>query len=99
MKTVGLPKRLSFETGPYFSILCCSHFSAVLARMARRRPRLWPIMGSPNEPGGTLFGDLFLLAKRSKMGMRRRKTVKKRVFMICEMLCLWSDEEEEFNRS
>lgn len=53
MKTVGLPKRLIFETGPYFAILCWSHVSAVLARIARRRARLWLIKGiqmSPEEP-------------------------------------------------
>lgn len=87
MKTVGFPKRLSFETEPYFLILCSSHFSAVLARMALRRPRLWPIMGSPSEPGGSLYDDFFLLVRRRKMGMRKRKTVmRRRISMICEAL-------------
>lgn len=58
MKTVGLPKRLSFEIGPYFLALPEIHFSAVLALMAQRKLRLWPTTGMPNDPGGILFDDL-----------------------------------------
>lgn len=72
MNTVGLPKRLNFDMGPYFLILCSSHFSAVFDLMAPRRPRLWPIMGMPSEPGGSLFDDL-LLVRRRKAGRRKRK--------------------------
>ena len=71
IKTVGLPKRLSFDIGPYFVILCWSHFSAVLARLAPRRLRLWPIKGIPSEPGGSLFDDLLPFVRRKKMGMSR----------------------------
>lgn len=38
---------------------------------------LWPIMGSPREPGGTLFAELLLLTRRSKMGKRNKKKVKR----------------------
>ena len=40
---------------------------------------LWPIKGSPSEPGGTLpFGKfLLLLTRRRKMGRRKKKIVKK----------------------
>lgn len=71
IKTFGLPKRLSFDIGPYFVILCWSHFSAVLARLAPRRLRLWPIKGIPSEPGGSLFDDLLPFVRRKKMGMSR----------------------------
>lgn len=73
MKTVGLPKRLTFDMGPYFIILSSSHFSAVLALIARRRIRLWPIIGSPSEPGGNLFDDLLL--RRKKMEIEKTKMV------------------------
>ena len=81
MKTVGLPNRLSFDIGPYFIILSSSHFSAVLARIARRRPRLWPMIGIPSEPGATLFDDSVLLISRSRTGIRKRKRAS-RIFMI-----------------
>ena len=42
---------------------------------------LWPIKGSPSEPGGTPpFGKfllLLLLTRRRKMGRRKKKIVKK----------------------
>lgn len=89
-KTVGLPKRLSFDIGSYFVILCSSHFSAVLARMALRRPRLWPIKGIPSEPGGNLFDDLLPFVRRKKMGMRNREMARK-IFMIYVWhLVFWS---------
>ena len=75
MKAVGLPKSHSFEIGPYFVILCCSHLSAVLERKARRRSMLWPTMGIPSEPGGCLFDDLLPLVKRRKIGMSNSKIV------------------------
>lgn len=58
MKTVGFPKRLSLETGPYFLSLSSDHASAILARIALRRPRLWPTKGSPSDPGGSSSDDL-----------------------------------------
>lgn len=81
MNTVCLPKRISFDIGPYFLILASSHFSAVLARMARRRPMLWPIKGIPSDPGGNLFDDLLPHDRRRKMGVRKRKIARK-IFMF-----------------
>jgi hypothetical protein len=57
--------------------------------MARRRPRLWPKRGIPSDPGGTLFDDLLPLARRRKMGMRKRKIAKK-IFII--FVWLWCIE-------
>jgi len=45
--------------------------------MARRRSRLWPKTGIPNDPGGTFFDDLLSLVRRRKMGMRKRKIARK----------------------
>ena len=39
-------------------------------------------MGSPNEPGGSRSDDFFLLVRRKKTGMRKRKTVRRRASMI-----------------
>ncbi|SPT19772.1 unnamed protein product [Triticum aestivum] len=64
-RTVGLPKRDSLDTGPYLSIRSCIHRLPPSPRMARRRPRLWPITGRPREPGGRLPGCVLLaLARR-----------------------------------
>ncbi|GJN32485.1 hypothetical protein PR202_gb20999 [Eleusine coracana subsp. coracana] len=38
--TVGVPNNESFDTGPYRSTRSWIHRSAVLLRMARRKPRL-----------------------------------------------------------
>ncbi|POO00377.1 hypothetical protein TorRG33x02_037900 [Trema orientale] len=81
-KTVGLPKRVSFEIGPYLLILSSSHFSAVLALIALRKLRLWPIIGIPSEPGGSFFVDLLLLIKRRNMGIRSMREVN-RLLMVC----------------
>ena len=90
IKTVGLPKRLSFDIGPYFLILCSGHFSAVLARMALRRPRLWPIKGIPSKPGGSLFDDLLPFLRRKKMGMRNREIARKIFMIYVWLLVFWS---------
>lgn len=85
---MGFPKRLSFEIGPYFLALSSSHFSAVLAFIALRRPRLWPIMGNPNDPGGILCDDLFpLLLRRRKMGRRKMERIKKIFICVCLTVC------------
>lgn len=86
MNTVGFPKRDNFDMGPYFIILCCNHCSAVLALIARRRLRLWPIMGIPSEPGGSLFDDL-LLVRRRKIGRTKKKMVNRILFMVI-ILCI-----------
>lgn len=64
-------------------ILCSSHFSAVLARLALRRPRLWPIKGIPSEPGGNLFDDLLPFVRRKKMGMRNREMGQENIHDLC----------------
>lgn len=69
-KTVGLPKRVSLDMGPNFLILLLIHCSPVFVRMAQRRPRLWPMIGIPRDPGGSLF-DGFLVLVRRWMVMRR----------------------------
>ncbi|KAM3385283.1 hypothetical protein ACQJBY_009292 [Aegilops geniculata] len=67
--TVGVPNSDSFDTGPYLSILSWIHRLPPSPRMARRRPRLWPITGRPREPGGRLAGCAFLALVRRWMAM------------------------------
>lgn len=75
--------------GPYFWTLFWSHCSAVLARMARRRLKLWPIMGIPSDPGGVRLDDddlgvLVLVMRMSGMMRRRirRRKVVMRMFIV-----------------
>lgn len=44
---------------------------------------LWPMKGSPSEPGGSPFGNLHLLARRRRMG-RKKKIVQRAVVMGSE---------------
>lgn len=99
MKTVGFPNRVSFETGPYFAILLSSHSSAVLVRMARRRPRLSPIKGIPSDPGGSFLEDFLLLTRKRKMVMSRKKmTIMTFVgFRVRKMV--WSGEFERTSQN
>ncbi|GMP65379.1 hypothetical protein CsSME_00026199 [Camellia sinensis var. sinensis] len=82
MKTVGLPNRLSFEIGPYFLTLSSSHCLAVLAFITWRRVRLWPMMGSPRDPGGSFCDDLVFFTRRKKMGMRNSRRRVRKGFMV-----------------
>lgn len=50
---------------------------------------LWPIKGSPSEPGGTPFGKLLLLARRRKMGRRTKKIVKKALMVERDLFRIW----------
>ncbi|KAM3223822.1 hypothetical protein ACQJBY_057289 [Aegilops geniculata] len=73
--TVGVPNSDSFDTGPYLSIRSCTHrLPPSPPRMARRRPRLWPITGRPREPGGRLPGRVFLALVRRWTAMDEAAT-------------------------
>ncbi|KAI6687489.1 hypothetical protein NL676_024317 [Syzygium grande] len=84
MNTVGLPKRVSFEIGPYFPTLSWSHFSPVFVLMARSRSMLWPTMGIPNDPGGSFLDDPLLLLQlnRKRTGRRKRRRVIKTFIVV-----------------
>lgn len=92
MNTVGLPNRFSFDMGPYLLTLSWIHCSAVFARIARRRSKLWPIMGIPIEPGGTVVVDeeyvvFLVLLRKIRIGMRKTRAAK-RILSIVIMLGL-----------
>jgi hypothetical protein len=78
--TVGVPNSDSFDTGPYRLTRDLIHRSAVLLRMARRRPRLWPITGRPREPGGRRArrGFLDLLTRWRMTGIAMATSARRR---------------------
>lgn len=83
MHTVGLPKKVSFEIGPYFLTLSWTHFSPVFVLMAQSMPKLWPIVRIPSDPGGNFLDDPLLLLGHQEEVKQNEIATKTKESNIC----------------
>ena len=94
-RTVGVPKRLSLDTAPYFWILLWSHFSPVFFLRACKKLKLWPMMGMPREPGGSFWDTPLLSLRKSMMKIGRRKINRRLKIDIAVLLMAEGHERQK----